>query len=108
MAEAERAEYARRFAPEGTLYLLRTVNVPIRGGLSSLLPGSEVALLRENLDGTLHVKQAEGTLETDIQAAWATNDLDLATDAQCADAATQAAASYDAGVARITARAGLF
>ncbi len=96
VAQAERAEYARRFAPEGTLYLLRTVNVPIKGGLSSLLPGTEVTLVHENPNGTLHVKQADGTLQTDIQTAWATDDRDLAAGAQCADAATQAVASYAA------------
>ncbi len=96
LAEAERAEFARRFAPEGTLYLLRTVNVPIKGGLSSLLPGSEVTLVRENPDGTLHVKQADGSLEANIQTAWATDDRDLAADVRDADAATQAVALYNA------------
>ena len=90
---AARAEHDRRFAPEGTLFLIRNVTARIKGGLAGITPGTEVTVLRKNPDGTLHVKEKPGTLEADIQPAWATNDRDRAASAKRVDEDEQAQAS---------------
>ncbi len=39
---AANAEHERRFAPEGTLFLLQNVTARIKGGLAGITPGTEV------------------------------------------------------------------
>ena len=90
---AAQAEHERRFSPEGTLFLLQPVTAHIKGGLTGLVPGTEVAVLRKNPDGTLHVKVKASGLETDLKPALATNDRDLAAGARRADEDEQAQAS---------------
>lgn len=94
---AAKAERERRYAPAGTLFVLQSLTVRIKGGLAGISPGAEVAVLRKNLDGTLHVRQKSDLLEFDLRPALTTNDRDLAANLGQADDAEQqrAAAALD-------------
>jgi len=90
MAEvAPEAEPVRRLAPAGTVYNVKLISVRTQDGVSSILAGTELQNVRNNPDGTLHVRS--GDLTADVLPSDVTNDLDVAAAVRANEANAQAA-----------------
>jgi hypothetical protein len=74
--EQAHREQLRRFAPEGTVYNLRRLDMKSEDGVSSIKPGEELKVVGANPDGTLRVRY--GSWTADVPRANVTNDRDLA------------------------------
>ena len=73
--EAER-ERARRFAPDGTVYVLTRLSFTTPEGVVSISPGTELKVISKTERGILHVNK--GAMETRVPVSAVTNDRDLA------------------------------
>jgi hypothetical protein len=78
VAEAAERERIRRYAPDGTVYNLQPISVPIPDGLTTIDTGTELKVVKKNSNGTLHVQtDIAGGLECDVDPRIVSNDRDL-------------------------------
>jgi ribosomal protein L40E/cell division protein FtsN len=87
IAEEAEIERIHRYAPEGIVYNLKAISIWHENGVSSFRPGTELKVIRQNTDGTLHVEK--NGLATDIPANDVTKDRDLAASTRANDGKNQ-------------------
>jgi hypothetical protein len=88
LEDAAEQERIRRFAPEGIVYNLLPMSVAIPDGLTTISAGTELKILKQNPDNTLHVRVRD--LEWNVASATVTNDRDLVRQAVHSEIAAQA------------------
>jgi len=91
-AKNETPKEVKRLAPGETVYNVVRLSVRMKSGLAGIEPGTELKIISENADGSLHVQT--GSLVADVPASAVTDDLRVAAAAQKAgqDALNAAAA----------------
>ncbi len=72
----EEHERKRRLAPEGIGFNTKPISITTSDTVANIPPGSELKILGENPDGTLHIQR--GDLTADVAPALITNDRDVA------------------------------
>jgi hypothetical protein len=70
----------KHYAPGNTFYVLERVSYEHASGVSAVVPGDPVRLVKRNPNGTMKVRA--GVYEFDVKESQLTNDLDLAREAE--------------------------
>jgi hypothetical protein len=73
----------KQLAPPGIFYMTERVSVETRSGVQAVVPGDQVKLLQRLPNGRMRV--TIGTADFEIKESQATNDLDVAREAEKAD-----------------------